>query len=290
MKIRSGKTRFLNFFRQVFQWPPLERWLAEYVRDRKADRGISKLVPNPYQYATPSWRTFRRNGIEMKVDISDYVGHYLYFGFEDASQRKLFLLCTARANVLDVGANIGWTALHLAHRTTGRVIGFEPDPLNFSRCQYNLALNSLPNLTVLPIGLGRTAMQADLEVRTPDNRGGNRIAPQSTSHTALVNILPLDRVPEVCALPAIDLIKIDVEGYEMEVLAGGRELLVRHRPLLFIEVDDRNLRDQGSSAQALISFLEQLGYTHRDAATDRAIRSTDDFTNCHFDIIASPGS
>jgi FkbM family methyltransferase len=288
MKPHSIRTKFLNFFRRVFQWAPCERWLARMVQDHPPECGLSKLVPNPYQYPSPSLRKFERNGIHMIVDISDYIGHYLYFGFEDASLRKLFSLCAPDAHVLDIGTNIGWTAINLAQRTKGRVVGFEPDPLNFGRCQENMNLNFLPNLVVLPIGVGRTRSRAALEVRTPENRGGNRIAPNGGLHATSIDMLPLDLVPEVLALPSVDLIKIDVEGYEMEVLLGAQEILTYHRPILFIEVDDQNLRAQKSSARALVLFLEQMGYQNRDATDDKSIRSIDDFANCHFDLIALP--
>ena len=62
-------------------------------------------------------------------------------------------------------------------------------------------------------------------------------------------------------LDTIDFIKIDVEGFEMQVLKGGHHTLVNLKPWLFIELDDNNLNKQGSSSSELCSYLQSLGYT-----------------------------
>lgn len=56
-------------------------------------------------------------------------------------------------------------------------------------------------------------------------------------------------------------------------------------PMLFIELDNNNLKEQSSSASELVHILNKLGYTIRHAISDRAIKEGDDFSNCHFDIL-----
>lgn len=285
----SLKVRVLNFFRGVFKIPFLESMLANTTTDRSPDHLVCKLVPNPYQYKTNSYRIVRRNGLILRVDISDYIGHYLYFGFYDYAIEKLFSLCHPGSNVIDIGTNIGWVALNFAKITQhGSVIGFEPDPFNFQVCQNNIKLNNFSNLIVLPIGLGETSDTVKMEVRTPDNRGGNRIATQVEKGSVTVTIKSLDSVPEIQSLIKIDLIKLDVEGYELKVLKGAKNLLLKHTPTLFIEIDDNNLRDQGDSAVELILFLKSCGYkTIQHAETNSQLSHESDFSNCHFDIVAS---
>ena len=224
----------------------------------------------------------------MRVDITDYMGYLYYFDIKNESY-ELFELCKPGDYVLDIGANIGWTALNLARLSqTGQVVGFEPDPYNLGRCLENLALNKLPNLTVLPFALGETSRRAQMELRSVSNRGGNRIAPgpvDADGETAEVR--RLDDVDVVAHLPRIDLIKIDVEGYELKVLKGATTILANHKPTLFIEVDENNLRDQGDSIASVVSFLRDLGYASLvHAETKVNVLPTDDFSNCHFDIIA----
>jgi FkbM family methyltransferase len=281
------KVRFLNFFRTVFKIPTLEGALASLTAGSRPDSFFSKLVPNSYQYKRETIRTIERNNIIMKVDIGDYVGHYLYFGFEDSGMQKLFELCPKGANVLDVGTNIGWTLMNLAKKSeSGRVFGFEPDPVNHRRCAENLSLNSMSNVTLFEFGLSDVNARMGIEVRTPSNRGGNRIA-KPVENELTVEVMRLDDLEFVKTIDRIDLIKIDVEGYEVNVLKGARSVLIKHHPALFIEVDDNNLRQLGYSAAELLTFLTEVGYKNFVTAYDGvAVTPSDNFNNCHFDVIA----
>ncbi len=230
----------------------------------------------------------KRDGLLLRVDIGDYMGHYLYFGFRDPSMEKLFSLCKPESNVIDVGTNIGWTFLNFAKRCfRGQVIGFEPDPENYMICRHNADLNKFENAILLPKGLGAKHAQLSMEVRTPGNRGGNRILPGAALSADVVQVERLDEIEELKSWNRVDLIKVDVEGYELHVLHGAKSTLATHKPNLFIEVDDNNLIDQGHSARELIAFLWQQGYRDlRHAETNELISPDWDFANCHFDVVA----
>lgn len=281
------RVRALNVFRQVWMVRPLESWLAAQTAGRSPDALICKFVPNPYQYPTGSLRLMEREHIRMTVDVSDYVGHYLYFGFRDPGTEQLFALCEEGSTIIDVGANIGWTCLRMAGKAIrGQVIAFEPDPVNASRCVGNAALNNFSNLKIETLALGDADGQASMEVRTPANLGGNRIS--AGSGTTPVTVKRMDHVASVQQLRRVDLIKIDVEGYELKVLKGAEETLKRCRPKLFIEIDDENLRDQGDSARAVITYLRSLGYTSFiDAATGAERHESENFSHCHFDMMVT---
>lgn len=282
------KTQLLNLFRLIFKIPFLERGLVSLTTNQPPDSFAAKLVPNPYQYPKPTWRRFTKNNITLNVDISDYLGHYYYFGFSDTSHSSLERLCEVNMTVLDIGTNLGYTALMMAKKAaSGKVIGFEPDPQNFELCQRNLRSNNLPNLEVHKIGLGASAMSATIETRVAFNRGGNRIN-ENASHGVLVQVHALDEYAATLGIDRVDLIKIDVEGYEFQVLKGAEQTIRSHKPILFIEVDDSNLKDQGASAEMLITFIKNLGYAIKDAETNRAIDSGVALIDQHLDIIATP--
>ena len=83
----------------------------------------------------------------------------------------------------------------------------------------------------------------------------------------------------------LNLIKIDVEGYELNVLKGASQTLKNLKPKLFIELDNSNLQRQGHSASELIKFLNQFNYTITNANNNKHVNFNDNFDNCHFDII-----
>ena len=102
-----------------------------------------------------------------------------------------------------------------------------------------------------------------------------------------VEIDTLDNSMQKFNIPKPSLIKIDVEGYELKVLKGGRETIIKHRPALFIELDDNNLREQGNSAKELIQSLTQLQYKIVNASNGQLVNENTNYTNCHFDILCT---
>ena len=282
------KTEVLNLFRNIFKVSFLETRLRRLVDGKKTSAFISKLVPNNYQYAPGTVREFEYKGVRLKLDIHDYISHYLYFGFKDTSHEKLMGLVNQGDVVLDIGTNFGTTILQFADLVgkDGVTYGFEPDPINFAICKTNLKLNDHSNVFVENVGLGSENGKVSLIVDTESNRGGNRIGVASQdkeSHE--IDICVLDEWVGSRDIQRIDLIKIDVEGYEMEVLKGASNVLLRYRPVLFIELDDNNLRQQNSSAPQVVGFLERLNYLIVHSENGNSVSTSDDFSNCHHDIV-----
>jgi FkbM family methyltransferase len=283
------KTRALHVFRNLFKLPSLERWLVAQTQGISMDRLIYKIVPHSYTYPHPSFRNFERIGLKLKVDISDFLGHGLYFGYDNEEARsyeQLLRLVKPGYTCVDVGANIGYLSMMMAAREKGvTVIGFEPDPVNFQRASENLSMNRLDSVKIHHLGLGDEKSEAIMEVRASYNLGGNRIGKEGTQGEK-VSITTMDLFFEDSP-PKINLIKIDVEGYEMKVLLGAEKLLKRDHPVLFVEINDGNLGYHGNSASQLITFLVNLGYTQfENTRTGETVSATMDFKDLHFDLLA----
>ena len=286
----SVKTRTLNFFRNIFKFPVLEKPLASLTRGKSPNHFFSKLIPNHYQYPLSSFRDIEVNGIKLRVDVGDYIGHCIYFGFngtERKSYEKLFSLCRPDFYIVDIGANIGYTSLVMSSLVkTGAVVGFEPDPYSYQQILGNYKRNKQTNVKCYNIGLGEQSGIAFLEERLETCRGANRIAAKDVSGIE-IKLDTFDTIFPQLDFKKIDLIKIDVEGYELKILRGAKEILKRFKPLLFIEVDENNLKDQGDSAKELIFFLQELGYNQiTQADQDEQINHLINFDECHFDLIA----
>lgn len=282
------KTSIFNIIRSIFKFPFFENRLRKMVRGKSTASFFSKLVPNNYQYPVNSFREFEYKGIRLKLDIHDYLAHFIYFGFDDPSHSTLMNLIKRDDVVLDIGTNYGTTILQFAKQTGshGQVYGFEPVPINYSVCRENIKLNSFTNILVENIGLGSKEGSFFLVVDNESNRGMNRICENGKgkdSHE--VKIIRLDDWVKGNSIEIINLIKIDVEGFEMEVLKGGEQTLRKHHPLLFIELDDTNLAQQNTSAKELVGFMNRLNYTIYHSETKKQIFETDNFTDCHYDVI-----
>jgi FkbM family methyltransferase len=168
-------------------------------------------------------------------------------------------------------------------------MGFEPDPYNFNRLKDNISLNSFKNIEIYNFGLGDTKSVQKLHIETASNRGGNKINNNATENFSLIEIIRLDDFIDEKVSQKIDLIKIDVEGFELRVFSGAQNVLRTHKPILFIEVDDNNLKAQGDSSQKLMQFLTDLGYGRIERAdTNEKITPQYNFKNTHFDVLCYP--
>lgn len=146
--------------------------------------------------------------------------------------------------VIDVGANIGDLTLPLSQAVgpTGRVYAFESHPETFNILGANLALNQVRNVRTLNYFVAR-----DDSAETASPHYG------ATAYIGDVwkpQFMPLDALD----LAQCTLIKVDVDGHELEVLRSGEMQIERFRPVLYFENDVRE------ASRDLLSFVQQLGY------------------------------
>jgi FkbM family methyltransferase len=142
--------------------------------------------------------------------------------------------------MVDVGANIGVMALHAALRVGpgGAVIAIEPHPRHHARLRENIALNELSNVLPIRKAMGESPCERTIFDSPNVNIGhASLIDPGDEGEAAgVVKIERLDRVLAECGVENVRLLKIDVEGFEREVLAGAPNLLARG-PIICMEVE-----------------------------------------------------
>lgn len=129
--------------------------------------------------------------------------------------------------IFDVGGNFGQTALHFATAFPSvEILTFEPVPSSFSRLREATA--HLGRIKAFNVALGESAGASTINL-TP-SAGSNTLLPtEGATGTVAIQVDTLDRVAEANGIGTIDLLKIDVEGYELQVLKGGEKLLRENR-------------------------------------------------------------
>lgn len=151
--------------------------------------------------------------------------------------------------VLDVGANIGYMALLFSRLVggQGKVIAFEPASGNYDELSSSLSINLITNVTAVRCAVGDCegfiGFQEALNGRVSIHHGDS-----SVRQAAIDNILVELKVEHV------DVIKIDIEGYELRALEGARKTIEKDRPALFLEVHP-NMLHEGDTLPNLINFL-----------------------------------
>lgn len=143
------------------------------------------------------------------------------------------------AVVVDVGANVGNHTVFLSRfLAPRRIVVLEPNADLFDTLRFNLEVNSVSNLDTSFLGLavGAQSRTYDICIKDLNNIGAGRLA-ESASGT--VRSRPLDEILH----DDVDLIKIDVEGMELEVLEGARRTISRSRPYLMLEAFNAHVDD-----------------------------------------------
>ena len=163
--------------------------------------------------------------------------------------------------LLDIGAHDGAFTLPFAALPASRVLAFEPLPAAFARLR--AAAGGAPNVTLRQEALGDASGEVTLSLPVVDgvpNEQWASIAKDYAGHGPRVAeqrcTVPLRRLDEF-ALTDLTAVKLDAEGAEYEVLRGGRETLLRCRPILSIEIEERH---RPGSTWSVPAFLDALGY------------------------------
>ncbi len=250
---------------------------------------IRKVAPRRFQYEPKTLKKATRNGINYELDLSQHIDYSIFFGLTtDSSRRKLYELATKSTIIIDIGTNIGEVVLNFARilDNKGKVYGFEPNNHSFQKLQKNISLNNFNCIEIMNYGLSHNNENFELSEVIPENAGANRILAAKTTNipSQTIQTMRFDDFVSNKQITNIDLIKIDVEGFEYFVLQGAKATLEKYKPKLFIELIDKHLKVHGFSARILVDFLDNLGYKSYNADTNIYISKNYDLENCIFDI------
>jgi FkbM family methyltransferase len=210
-------------------------------------------------------RSVVRHGATIVLNQDDpIVSGALALGVYEPDETRFFLsACRPGMTFLDVGANCGYyTALFLTHAgCDNRVIALEPDPQCFEFLQHTVAANRGQNVSCVQVAASNAAGRVPL-YRNLDNRGDNRLYANDLSTSLCeVETNTVDAILTGLGLQDLNLMKMDVQGYEGRVLEGMRETLRRVPDLTILsEFWPWGLRQAGTDPAAFLKNLEELGF------------------------------
>jgi len=207
-------------------------------------------------------------GAVIAIDPQDYIGWAVFRtgSYEPASLALALKIMSAEPGLfVDVGANFGWYTCAVASIAGVKVIGIEPDPENCAALRANIARNGLRTVVVFHGAVGAQPALLAMSRRSPGNSGtvavaAGRPAPGSGGYWAGSTTLQdlLNALVQQPARPV--LIKIDVEGFEPEVL-NGLDFAGPFRPKnILIECDRMLGAAAWGSYQKFAAFFTQRGY------------------------------
>jgi len=163
--------------------------------------------------------------------------------------------------VFDIGAHCGVSSYHFAKLvgSTGRVIAFEPDPVNFSLLLSNIERHKLDNILPLQIAIagcrGEASFSSEGTIGSVLTRNSSR---SSVGNVVMVKTVTLEDAfrewgpPQFC--------KIDIEGSEIEVIDSAREFLKSHQPRCEFALDTDHLVDGSVTDKRIELLFREAGY------------------------------
>jgi FkbM family methyltransferase len=161
----------------------------------------------------------------------------------------------------DIGTNIGIWSLLMSEicGETGRVYSFEPTPLTLKNLRENIELSGKTNITVIPTALGDE--KGEVNIYTPADPGRTSMAPETEGDVS--NQVPVNRLDEVweeLGRPQISFVKMDVEGAEPLVLAGGGRFFQQCRPVVTSEINNEKLSRMDKKPEDIFRFFREWDY------------------------------
>lgn len=218
------------------------------------------MLPPPVRSGKHILKTI--HGVRMLIDPSIDKGVELSLyetgTYEKGTVQLLGDFLRPGSVFIDIGANIGLMSAIASRKVgaSGKVIAVEANPETVEILRYNLALNDCDNVEVYPIALGSGTGTAILYENWNVNRGGASLLSQGDETGTEV---PVARLEDLFSDIPATLIKMDVEGYELEVLKGGAEYIRRCLPVLIIEVSELREGQKGVSPREVMDFVSSLG-------------------------------
>jgi len=185
--------------------------------------------------------------------------------YEDEINKLIRISLKNGGSALDIGGNIGLQSLRMSQCAgqSGKIFAFEPLEYLQEKFKKNMALNKAGNVTLFPYALSDIDGEADFTIDT-NNWNQGTFSLSNTDAGAIkqhVIIKAADNIPNIKDLTSLDLIKIDVEGFEYKVLLGLRQTIEKHKPRIIFEYDDNYWLRNGQKMADCYNFLQALGYT-----------------------------
>ena len=206
-------------------------------------------------------------GFKMKLDLEDAEQRKVYFfgHYHERYEAALVARLLDPGEVFwDIGANVGYFALVAAAAVgdTGQVLAFEPGAAALERLTENVGLNPYKNIRIYHLAVADRDGEATLyrAEGIADSSASLFSAAAGAAGGETCVTVALDGFLEKEKLVAPDFVKLDVEGAELSALSGAAAILADPRPLLLVEMEEKNLVAAGASKAAIQTFLEDYGY------------------------------
>jgi len=185
-------------------------------------------------------------------------GEYYYLGFYEVGTLDVMRNCLKAGDVfVDIGSSVGLMSITASFVVgeKGKVLSFEPDTKRYSDLLNSISINKRMNIKTYNFGLGSEKKSIKLY---KDRCSPSMIKGKDDALSEIVEIRTLDEVLKIEKVCKVDFVKIDVEGFEMEVLKGSKHLLSQsNAPMLCIECS-RGTNKNVNLPETIFDFIKNI--------------------------------
>ena len=262
---------FLQFFGYFFRVTPdfpIKSRIMRILRKNIQDKGYTTCI------------SFDR-GEQILLNLDDYISLELFFKGIYSMESNLIELFHSilqeGAVVLDIGAHIGYYTLQIAARvgSKGQVHAFEPVSDTFAYLKKNILLNKFTNVFANRYIVHDRCGRKEIFISDERNTGKSSVVEPVGDITRRIEIakcITIDEYINQRELSKIDIVKIDVEGNELSILKGMRNLLESQNHLnIIVEIHKGHLLSQGIEPKEVYDFLQKFGFSAKQITSNKSI-------------------
>lgn len=263
--LKFALTRLVRAYLSYFPITDGKKYIFKWARQR--------LMP---EHPVVTFKT--KHDFYLKVNLRNAEHQRMYFYGEHDERyeiRNLKRILRPGDTCWDIGANIGFYSCLFASLVgkTGRVVAFEPASKTAQFLRENIALNRAnAQVMVVSKAIGNAVTKLQLFFQAPELAEGTATLREKLGgQNEWVDVDTLDNL--YLTLPVPDFIKIDVEGYQAELFAGGKEFFAQHSPMIMAELKDSDI----DNVRRLEKQLRDVGYAIYEF-TKRSVKRCDDIS------------
>lgn len=224
---------------------------------------LQKIATRFIQASTIFKRNYiiQREGILYRVDLTKTIDFGIFRGgWEPTTIKFLKEILTPGATVIEVGANIGAHSLLIASTIgkNGTLWAIEPTLFANKKLKENISLNTqINNINIIETLISNNCSDlVDISINSDWSLNGA----QSPEVFANKPVITIDVLVSTNSINALNLLKVDVDGFDLKVLQGARDTLKNLKPIIYCELCEYALNANGDSIDGIFDLLEGLGY------------------------------
>jgi len=233
--------------------------LFQFLNCRIKRYKLDKLIPDKHYLVRCPGGKIYLNLRENKSEREKFIGYYEY------QKTNLFKkMVKPGMTILDIGTNKGYFSLLSAKKMDddGQVLSFEPHPKNCYWIKKSISVNGYKSIKLFQVALSNK--NGEMRLFVGAKSGHHSLVRNQELGSIAISTRKLDDILAEQKISKVDLIKIDVEGAEIQVLEGANKLLAQQSPKLLIDIHDIDRKK-------LFRILEKFGFKIFDYSTNKFV-------------------